>query len=157
MNHYLDVGLFTILPSDFVVTFTCQLHALVSQGLLNQLSVINFCSRHQRFSWYFWINQLQDFHHKSYSEDSSSILTSSVRPRPVRKEDSFKLNQQTLHTGVSKQQQSIPENYLNFKNPEILSGDVSKLFVHVYQPMPVCAALYQVCTKLSQIWFLLWS
>ncbi len=68
----------------------------------------------------------------SRSADSSN-LTSSARPN--RREDSFKLNQQTLHTSVSKWQGDVPWNCLNFKTQkscEMTSASCSQP-VLVYQ------------------------
>ncbi len=69
----------------------------------------------------------------SYGEDSSNLTSSA---RPVRREDSFKLNQQTLHASVSKWQRDVPENGLNFKTQkscEVTSVKRSQP-VHVHQP-----------------------
>lgn len=54
--------------------------------------------------------------------------------QPVWREDSFKLNQQTLHTSVSKRQRDVPEKYLNFKTQK--SCDV--MSVNCSQPAHVC-------------------
>lgn len=69
---------------------------------------------------------MSDYSSDSLCEDSSN-LTSSARRQAVRREESFKLNRQTLHTSVSKWQRAVRGNYLNFKTHKSCEVTSSKL------------------------------